>query len=293
MATNIKMSALVVEKQNETKSWEQYKQRFEIAIMSVDFGKGVADGEAKVNEVSKRKAAALLNNIGDEGMRIFFSFGIKNEDLRYDMLIERFDTYFGTRENKTILRHRLWSMMAEEGESLVDYVDRVRTMAEKADLGNKCSDMAVHIILRNMKEEQLKKELLQIEDLDMDKVITKCTLFESARRTLEVMDGNKGELDVVQKKREKRGTCYNCGAEDHFMNCCPQIECYRCKQRGHISSSSKCKYFSASRGRGGFRENSYRGRGGQRGSFNNAWRAPPAQNTREEEHQGDHSGESL
>lgn len=54
-------------------------------------------------EVSKRKAAAMLGTIGEEGITIFNGFYVKVEDLGYDVLATKFGRFFNRRRNKTIL----------------------------------------------------------------------------------------------------------------------------------------------------------------------------------------------
>jgi hypothetical protein len=76
MAYKMTIPQLKVEMNNETASWERFLQRFEIAAVTVDWMAKITEGtdEEKKKESSKRKAATLLNYLGEEGMVIFDTF---------------------------------------------------------------------------------------------------------------------------------------------------------------------------------------------------------------------------
>ena len=286
MASNIQIQPLKVETHNETESWRRFLRRFEVAAINVDFGAKVTKTGADLKkEVSKRKAASLLSCMGDEGMAIFDTFGLEVQDIKYEELRGRFDQYFSGRENKTILRHRFLSMGQREGESLSDFVQRVKSASGPCGWGDMSEDMPVHVVLKGLVNEELKGELLRKEKLKMTDVMAICARFEAAERTVREF-GSKGRREEVSAIGSGVGAaaavelrCFKCKKVGHTIRECPETECYRCRGRGHVSKDCKgtivcrecgkqghiaSRCFSSGRGgRGGVtRGSGSRGRGG-------------------------------
>ena len=96
MACKINIPELKIQPQNEMDSWLKFINRFKIATIATDFGHkiNIEDEVQKAAETEKRKEAALLNAIGEDGMKIFAGFGIEVEDIRYKRVVTRFEEYF-------------------------------------------------------------------------------------------------------------------------------------------------------------------------------------------------------
>ena len=185
MAHRLNVQPLKVEQDNETESWRKFLRRFEVAVLSVDFeAKLTQEGDAKTIEGSRRKAGALLGCLGEEGMVIFDTFDIAVEAIQYDALKTRFDNHFQGRENKTILRHRFLCMTQESGESLSVFSQRVIQLSRQCQLGDLREDLAIHMIIKGMREEKLKTEMLRMADITMNDLVAACAKFEAAERTV-------------------------------------------------------------------------------------------------------------
>ena len=259
MAARISIPPLVIERDNETDSWRKFRRRFEIAAITVDFGAKVdiEDAQERAAKVNKRKGAALLTSLGEEGMVIFDTFEMEVEEISYDELVGRFNEYFGGRENKTILRHRFLCMQQEPGESLSAFVQRVETASHQCQLRNMREDLAVHVVIKGLRDEQLKSELLKIAEIGMRDVMAQCARYESAERTLgELKSRSRRDVEVaaveraqetaaveraqevaVVRSRQPEGApvCHFCKRPGHRMRECRQIECFRCLEKGHVA----------------------------------------------------------
>ena len=301
MAGKFKIAELKVEKHNEVESWKRFKNRFEIAALTVDFGAKVVedDAEKKAAEISKRKAATLVCNLGETGMAIFETFNIKVEELRYDDIVTKFENYFEGRENKTMLRHRFLNSKQQPGEELTTFIQRISALATSSKLGDLEDDLIVHVIINGVSDEKLKSAILQMEVLNLEKAKEKCTQFETAERTMGTLRGNEEEeVGAVGGVPIQSPKCHACGQQGHFANRCPNVTCYECGAKGHISRdchqgqqkgdivcyscggtghiSRHCpqgdnqsgRGRGENRGRGGYRGRGFRGRGRGRGSVN-------------------------
>ena len=287
MSNKIRIPNLKVEENNEIESWNKFLKRFEIAAISVDFSDKVteADAEKKVKEVSKRKGAALLNNLGEDGMDIFDTFDISVVDIQFDNIVEKFTNYFSRRENKTILRHRFLNMKQGTGEALSEFIQRVLKQSHSCQLAGLREDLAIHIMINGMEDEKLKTDLLQISDINLGKLTSACAQHESAGRTMEELKSKRRVEEIggassnqctctqSQPTNEPQGAaaainnsgCHNCGSHEHYLRNCPTVPCYNCNKQGHISRDCSEPKKGAFRGGNRGARGTYRGRGGFRG----------------------------
>lgn len=235
MSVKVNIPPFQIEELNETESWLRFKQRFGIAILNVDFTKNIEETEDADRQrvISQRKGGALLTAMGEKGMRIFYEFRIPLEDIRYDTVVDRFDTYFRGRENKTILRHRMMKQKQGENEPLSDYIARVVDLSMGCQLGDLREDMAIHVMLGGMRNEDLVQEILRIPDLNMNRFTTTCAGYEVAERTMTAFQGK--EVEEVSGVRGEEGRCRGCGKKGHYLYECPDIECYKCLNKGHMA----------------------------------------------------------
>jgi hypothetical protein len=183
--------------------------------------------------------------IGDEGMDIFYDFNTEVGDIQYEKLVEDFERYFGGRENKTILRHRFLTLTQGEGETLNDFTTRATRSGRQCQLGGLLGDMTIHVIIKGLRNEKLKSELLQIADIDMGRLTVICAKYESAERTL-VEFGRREEIEVAGVLGAAGGRdCTTCGKPGHTLRNCAQTKCYRCLGKGHVAEDcgnpTKCR----------------------------------------------------
>ena len=83
-------------------------------------------------------------------MEIFEGFGIGVDDIRYAALVTRFDEYFRGRENKNILRHRLFNSRQKPEEEIFDFIKRMKRLASQSQLANLESDITVQAIIKRL-----------------------------------------------------------------------------------------------------------------------------------------------
>ena len=64
--------------------------------------------------------------------------------------------------------------------------------------------MIVHVVLKGLRNEKLKSEILQITYLNMEKMMATCAKYESAERTLEEFAKGEEEVSGVTKRGKGR-----------------------------------------------------------------------------------------
>ena len=112
MAGKIRVNKLGGEKGGSLLSqedWEDFKERFQISVACVKIGAEEATEPGdKAVLVDHRKGCMLLDCIGEEGFKIFKTWGIKVDDIRYSDLLQRFDTHFGGVGYSVMSMHRFF-----------------------------------------------------------------------------------------------------------------------------------------------------------------------------------------
>lgn len=242
-ARQVVIPPLKVEDHNEKESWKKFLRRFQIAVIGKTFLNKDEDleGEEKERVESHRKGAMLLNCIGEQGMEIFDTFGVEVTNIQYEDLERRFEEFFTRRENKILLRHRMLVCEQKDEEDVTGFIERVTKMAGQCQFGALKEDMIMQVVIKGMKDDKLRNDLLVKADLTLDELKATCLRYESADRTaMELKDRKFRDGEVEQASEE--GRCFRCRQTGHFARECPQEpSCYSCGERGHMSVACPTK----------------------------------------------------
>ena len=250
----------IVEHGAELEGWNRFIRRFEIAIIGAGLknsndtsgattrGKNKEEAQKRF-EVEQRKAALLLDSMGEIGMDIFDTWNMNVSTMQYEELKYEFSAHFQEKENIVATRHRYLAIEQRSEERVDKFIERVDRAAKTCRWGNLEDDLIVQIVIKGLNNDKLRAELLGKKNLNADKVKAVCLRFESARTAANIIakDGDnsrtvKPEIDRVEGRVESENN-KQLGEEEQ-----PSID--------------RVGYY-----RGGFSRgtNSYRGRGGFRG----------------------------
>ncbi|XP_042147516.1 uncharacterized protein LOC121836625 [Ixodes scapularis] len=209
--------------------WEQWKGVFLNFL-------GAAGGDELQPNCRK---AILLNALGVEGQRVFYSIAGARTVL---------DAHFATTTSVLVDRHRLRQRRQAPNEAFEAYAASLRELASSCDYGDGVDNVIRDQLLEGTTSRQIRERLLyEGSTLTLQRALDIGRHIEQIQREIHEFDGDASVQRVAPKKTEKpssaKGCCYRCGSPTHKANCekCPakNKRCRRCKKIGHFEAVCK------------------------------------------------------
>ncbi|PFX17108.1 Vacuolar protein sorting-associated protein 26B-B [Stylophora pistillata] len=206
------------------------------------------------------KKGLLLHCAGSEGQELFdpgppADVGEDNAD-EYQKALRTLNAHFSARLNEPYERHVFRNLKQEGGETVDQFITRLRHQAENCTWDNKDEPIRDQVIDKCRSDDLRRKLLLKGTHLTLEKVQEIARSFEAVDIQLKTMTGveddrqqvnriERGETAVQFKGRETKAKCYRCDREGHFspVSCCParNAECQRCHKIGHFAKVCQIK----------------------------------------------------
>ena len=188
--------------------------------------------------------------------------------------------HLAPKPSEIVQRFKFNNRFRNEGESVADFVVALRNLAENCEYKDTLEMMLREGILRGIRYEKIQRRPLVEKELTFAKAYEIATSMEITSKNMAVLQKSK-ESDAVNKltlqgdgttdgsrrvdgrSMQYKSSCFRCG-ESHSAQTCrfKELNCFYCKQNGHIAARCQNRIRSQSRGE---TQGSQPNRGDQRG----------------------------
>ena len=204
-----------------------------------------------------QKVALLLHSGGIELQEIYYTLVSEDHDTSFNDCVAVLDNYFTPKVNVPFERHFLRQMQQMEGETIDQFVCRLRQKAIS------CEFPSVDEAIRDQIIEKCRDPKLRRKFLEKSSEATLTVLQETARvheavntqmqsmerpeqvNKLSPNDRQAKEKGTKGKKPGKERKCYRCGGTGHLAQdkSCPALgkTCNKCGKSGHFAACCKTK----------------------------------------------------
>ncbi|XP_059052690.1 uncharacterized protein LOC131847216 [Achroia grisella] len=215
---------------NLAEKWRAFKQGLEIYLLAADLEK-IPDA---------RKVAILLNLVGEEGIKIYNNFNLKNEEKTYVRILQEFEAYCEPKKNKLYCRFLFYQRCQSEGEPFDNFLTDINKLVKDCGFQSEQEAIRDRLVL-GTSDLKCQRKLLVEGDMELEEVIKRLRISEMDKRQVEEIQKKDNHVDQVLQKHHSERTinCKWCG-QIHVakMEKCPARgkECSRCKKLNHFGS---------------------------------------------------------
>lgn len=225
---------------NNWKTWKQIWDAYELVTKNKE-------------QSHQYRVATFITVIGREAIEIHNGLPFANEDEKQDMdkILELWQNYCMGKTNITYERYTFNLRNQEEHESIETYATALRRLAETCNFGQLKDELIRDRIVYGLRENEIRKKLLQYPDLTLDKCLNICRSAEATTSQLKVMNN---ELHYIKTTSQHQSTnpksSMKNAKSEHIKNCkyCGQshdLKREKCPAYGKICSNcGKSNHFA-------------------------------------------------
>ncbi|GBO25705.1 hypothetical protein AVEN_236733-1 [Araneus ventricosus] len=145
-----------------------------------------------------QKVAILLHVIGEECLEIYNTFN-EVSSASMNEILAKFEAYFVPQRNITYERQKLFLHAQREGQSVDDFIKKVRKQLRNCDYGSLGDSILVDQLVRGMSESRLRERHLRVPDLDIIKGVDMCRAAETSKLQAEVYFTEERSIDAIKR----------------------------------------------------------------------------------------------
>ncbi|KAL9960436.1 hypothetical protein ACROYT_G033892 [Oculina patagonica] len=199
---------------------------------------------------------------------------VKPGEKSYQDLVKLIQDHSAPKPSEIVQRFKFNSRFRNEGESVADFVAALRNLAEHCGYNDTLETMLRDRIVCGIKDEKIQRRFLVEKELTFQKAFEIATSMEITTQNMAVLQEAKlsevvnqvtMQADVTKaakkwaddRRTPNKALCFRCGGNHSAQTCrFKELNCYYCKQRGHIADRCPNRTRSPSRGeRQGFQPN--------------------------------------
>ena len=154
----------------------------------------------------KQKRQLLLHYAGTDVQDIFYT--LPNTGETYTTAKEKITAYFTPRKNTSYNRHMFRKDSQTEGESVAQFVTRLRQLANLCEFGDHIDDFIRDQVIDNCRSKRLRTKLLAERDLKLERVLDFAAAMEASERQAAQMAQDAERVNMVSgadwRERQKQ-----------------------------------------------------------------------------------------
>ena len=249
--------------ENLALDWKVFKAQFEVIKIAKKYSTMGAE----------EQIANLLLLMGSDSVPIYNQFTFHDTEVGRTKtlvnVIAMFDKHFEPVKN-VIFQRVKFNSMKQGSQSIHQFITQLQSQADNCDYGTMREEMIRDRIVVGVNDDKLRSYLIDVEDLDLNKCITKAKQYVSHHAQaykLTNQEGNSDNLDFVRQSRGSKTSddykpdrfksqrkqwpnavkdtqkCEFCNKPIHPRDRCParNSTCYLCKGRGHWARTKACR----------------------------------------------------
>ena len=224
---------------NNWKQWKQVWSAYELVT--------------RLNEqTDEYRVAAFITCIGPKALTIHNGLPFQSEDEKKNLakILELWESYCLGKTNIIYERYRFNNRNQDAGESIDTYASNLRSLSDTCNFGTLKDEMIRDRIVCGVRDSSLRKKLLQVPELTLEKCIDMCRSAEATSTQLEAMSSQNSHAppppEVNFVKKPSKGAdkssfvkdCRFCGqTHEKERSKCPAFGkiCSACQKENHFA----------------------------------------------------------
>lgn len=225
-------------------NWKIFSQKFTIFLNANEFTQ-------KSDDV---KIAMLLNAVGDEGLQLYNTFGLTEQQKKnYKNVIQAFETYCTPRKSTVLNRYKFFMRSQQVGESFDHYQIELKHLAQNCEFEGQSDSLIRDRIIIGVQDSVLQERLLREVDLSLKRTVEICQAYEASKNEAKTIQqpssslSASSDVNLLKYDRKKpvegekfKFNCRNC-KNLHGVNECPAYgkKCLGCGKLNHFKVACK------------------------------------------------------
>ncbi|KAK2564023.1 hypothetical protein P5673_012236 [Acropora cervicornis] len=187
----------------------------------------------------EQRRALFLHSAGEDVQEIFETLADTGAAADYVKAEKALNDYFIPKVNSTYQNHVFRSMEQQDGETVAQFVTRLKQVVKYCDYGDHSDNQIRDQVVQRCKSYALRRKLLEKgENLTLARLLTTAATYEAVQSQLASMEGGQHTVNLIRDSRreaqQRKGkepgkepkrrvtgkTCKKCGGANHFAVQC-------------------------------------------------------------------------
>ena len=168
----------------------------------------IIQADSADNKVQRR--ALLLHSAGEDVQEIFETLADTGTAADYAKAEKALNDYFIPKVNSTYQNHVFRSMEQQDGETVAQFVTRLKQVVKDCDYGDQSDNQIRDQVVQRCKSHALRRKLLEKgENLTLAFLLKTAATYETVQSQLASMESGQHTVNLIRdsrREKERKGT---------------------------------------------------------------------------------------